>query len=125
VFGQPPGGEADTKDTVENVFIENPEQGGWLIEVSADELIQDSHVETPELDADYALVVSPVMSGPYPPIINGTSSADIGKEYDFTFTTTDPTGEDIYYYVTWVTINRRLDRSLRIRGDSYIITCLV
>lgn len=95
------GGEPDTKDTVECVFIENPEQGGWTVEVSADELIEDSHVETPEMDADYALVVSPVLSGPYPPEINGTSEVDIGKEYDFTFTTTDPTGEDVYYYIDW------------------------
>ena len=83
------------------VFIENPEEGGRTVEVSADELIEDSHVETPEMDADYALVVSPVLSGPYPPQVNGSSEVDIGKEYDFTFTTEDPTGEDVYYYIEW------------------------
>jgi len=96
-----PGGNPDTKDTVENVIIENPEQGGWKIEVSADELIEDSHVETPELDADYALVASPVLSGPYPPEIDGPAEGDIGKEYNFTFTTTDPLGGDVYYYIDW------------------------
>jgi hypothetical protein len=60
-----PDGEADTKNTVECVFVENPECGNWTIEVSADELIEDSHVETPELDADYALVASPVVVEPF------------------------------------------------------------
>jgi hypothetical protein len=52
------GGAADTKDTVENVFVENPESGGWIVEVTASEINEDGHVETPELDADFALVVS-------------------------------------------------------------------
>ena len=53
-----PGGVANTIDTVENVFVENPEAGIWTVEVFADEIVQDGHVETPELDADFALVVS-------------------------------------------------------------------
>ncbi len=51
------GGAANDRDTVENVFIQNPEDGPWSIEVMADILVADSHVETPALDADYALVV--------------------------------------------------------------------
>jgi hypothetical protein len=57
-----PGGAPDTKNTVENVFIQDPEAGVWIVEVSAPEIIQDSHVETPVLDADYALVVSGIAS---------------------------------------------------------------
>ncbi|MBD3869481.1 MAG: S8 family serine peptidase, partial [Acidobacteria bacterium] len=53
-----PGGVANTIDTVENVFVENPEEGLWIIEIIASEINQDSHVETSELDADFALVVS-------------------------------------------------------------------
>lgn len=96
-----PDGNPDTKDTVECVFIENPEQGAWIVEVSADEIIQDSHVETPELDADYALVVSPVLSGPTPPEISGPSEVDIGKDYSFNFVTADPLGGDLYYWIEW------------------------
>ncbi|MCZ6698659.1 MAG: S8 family serine peptidase, partial [Planctomycetota bacterium] len=55
-----PGGAPNTVDTVENVFVENPETGIWTVEVFADEINQDGHVETPELDADFALVVSGV-----------------------------------------------------------------
>jgi subtilisin family serine protease len=95
------GGSADTKNTVECVYIENPEVGGWTIQVSADELLNDSHVETPELDADFALVVSPVLSGPYPPEISGPSEGEVGEEYDFTFVTTDPLGSNVTYYIEW------------------------
>lgn len=53
-----PGGSANEVDTVENVFIQNPQAGTWNIEVRADEIVQDGHTETPALDADYALVVT-------------------------------------------------------------------
>jgi len=52
------GGSPNTIDTVENVFIENPEAGEWTVEVLADEINEDGHPETPEMDADYALVVT-------------------------------------------------------------------
>jgi fibronectin type 3 domain-containing protein len=62
------GGSSNTIDTVENVFIETPEVGSWTIQVLADEVVQDGHVETPALDADYALVVSGGDTGiPDPP----------------------------------------------------------
>ncbi|MFH1748912.1 MAG: S8 family serine peptidase [Planctomycetota bacterium] len=53
-----PGGNSNTIDTVENVFIANPPPGQWSVEVIADEINEDSHLETPEVDADYALVVT-------------------------------------------------------------------
>jgi hypothetical protein len=96
-----PDGVADTKDTVECIFIQNPEAGKWTIEVSADEIIQDSHVETSELDADYALVVSPVSLAPSPPQINGSPQGDIGRRIDFTFVTTDPKNSNVYYWIEW------------------------
>lgn len=50
----------DTKNTEENVFVQNPEAGQWMVEVRATEILQDGHVETLDLDADFALVVTPV-----------------------------------------------------------------
>jgi hypothetical protein len=52
------GGSANTVDTVENVFVQNPESGVWSVTVVASEINEDGHVETPELDADFALVAS-------------------------------------------------------------------
>ena len=59
-----PGGGSNTLDTVENVWLENPEAGFWAIEVLADEINQDAHVETAAIDADFALVVSGVEPRP-------------------------------------------------------------
>lgn len=52
------GGSPSTVDTVENVFIEQAEPGEWTVEVIADRIVDDARVETPETDADYALVVT-------------------------------------------------------------------
>ncbi len=52
------GGVANTIDTVENVFIQSPAAGTWTIEVSADAVNSDGHVETTATDVDYALVVT-------------------------------------------------------------------
>ncbi len=54
-----PDTPADDKNTEENVFVQNPEPGFWTVEVRATEVIQDGHLETPEIDADFALVVTP------------------------------------------------------------------
>jgi hypothetical protein len=51
------GGSEDTINTVENVFVQNPAEGNWTIEVIATEVNMDAHIETPEDDVDYALVV--------------------------------------------------------------------
>jgi hypothetical protein len=51
------GGGPDDTDTVECVFVESPESGEWTVEVIVSELNEDGHVESPELDADFALVV--------------------------------------------------------------------
>ena len=96
-----PDGSPDTKNTVECVFVENPESGAWTVEVHADEIIQDGHVETHELDADYALVASPVLPGPYLPEITGPTDGEIKKQYEFTIMTTDPLDDDLYYWIEW------------------------
>jgi len=58
-----PGGTSNDLDVVENVFIQNPLPGTWTIEVIADEIVQDAHVETGAIDADFALVVRGIDDG--------------------------------------------------------------
>lgn len=55
------GGTANTVDTVENVFIQNPAAGTWTVEVSAAEINQDAYTATPAADAVFALVVTGAM----------------------------------------------------------------
>ncbi|MBI1748806.1 MAG: S8 family serine peptidase [Acidobacteria bacterium] len=59
-----PAGDPDTKNTTENVFINSPDNGTWTFEVIAAEINEDSHLETPEIDADYALVISGIVPSP-------------------------------------------------------------
>jgi hypothetical protein len=58
-----PGGSPNTLDTVENVFVQNPETGLWRVRVSAPLVALDQHLETPQVDADFALVVSGIGGG--------------------------------------------------------------
>jgi len=96
-----PDGVADTKNTVECVFIESPESGAWVVEISADELIEDSHVETPELDADFALVVAggkqTILEPP-----NGPTQGEAGEEYNYNMVIPEDLEEnDIYVLWSW------------------------
>lgn len=52
------GGNPNNVDTVENVFIQTPEYGQWLVRVSADSIVEDAHMETTMTDANYSLVVT-------------------------------------------------------------------
>ncbi|MFC2141082.1 PKD domain-containing protein [Acidobacteriota bacterium] len=87
------GGSSNTLDTVENVFVQNPTAGTWTIQVLADEVVEDGHVETGAIDADYALIVSGGTSagGNQPPVADFTYSTDY-LNVTFTDQSTDPDG---------------------------------
>ena len=53
-----PGGARNGIDTVENVFVQNPEAGVWTVEVEAREINQDGYLDTPESDVVFSLVVT-------------------------------------------------------------------
>ncbi|MCK4224970.1 MAG: S8 family serine peptidase [candidate division Zixibacteria bacterium] len=65
------GGAPDSLNNVENVFVENPQLGQWTIEVIAANIAQDGHVETPEVDQDFALVATTI-----PPYTRGDCNGD-------------------------------------------------
>ena len=53
------GGSADGLNTVENVFVVNPEPGAWTIEVEAVEINQDAYLDTPSTDdVTFALIAT-------------------------------------------------------------------
>ena len=52
------GGSANTVDTVECVFVNNPAPGNWTIEVTAPTIAQDANTGTAAVDATYALVAN-------------------------------------------------------------------
>lgn len=71
------GGAADTINNVENVFVQTPAAGTWTVQVIADQVNVDGHVETTAVDADYALVVTAKTTTSVPPyseIVDNTST---------------------------------------------------
>jgi uncharacterized membrane protein len=52
------GGNPDTLNNVENVFIENPISGIWTIEIDAQNIAMDGNSETADVDQSFALVAS-------------------------------------------------------------------
>jgi serine protease AprX len=80
-----PGGSANTYDTVENVFVQNPEAGVWTVEVIASQIVQDGYLATTALDAVYSLVVSNVTQGePCYANCDGSTASPILNVADFT-----------------------------------------
>jgi hypothetical protein len=53
-----PAGSPDTRNLIENIFVPKPEAGVWTIAVFAAEVNQDARPQTPELDADFSLVIN-------------------------------------------------------------------
>ena len=89
------GGVSNTKDTVEQVIVANPAAGVWKVEIFADEVNLDTHLETSGLDADFALVVTPVTSavGTEPTntmSLTGFTSPWVGLTVLYTFTNAQP-----------------------------------
>lgn len=75
-----PGGNPNTKDTVENIFIQNPSSGTWTVEVIAREINQDQHIETQQMDADFALVASGILADSKPTSLNVIQGTVLGGD---------------------------------------------
>jgi len=43
----------------------------------------------------------PDPNAPETPIINGLTNGQVGQSYEYTFTTTDPNDDDVFYYIEW------------------------
>jgi subtilisin family serine protease len=52
------GGAENTRDTVENVFIQNPEPGDWTIEVLGTEVVGDGYLADGTVNSAFALVAT-------------------------------------------------------------------
>lgn len=58
-----PGGSANDVDIHENVFIQQPASGAYQVRVAAPVIRGDSHKETPQIDADFALAILGIGGG--------------------------------------------------------------
>ena len=73
-----PGGSPNGVDTVENVFVENPEAGTWTVEISATEVNVDGYLDTPGDDVVFSLVVTGGRGG----AVCGNGEREIGEQCD-------------------------------------------
>jgi hypothetical protein len=69
---------------MECVYLQNPQAGLYLVEVAAASITQDAKVETPQVDADFALVMHP-MGGGYRTSGGVTLDAQSNAPGDLTF----------------------------------------
>ena len=101
------GGTSNTKDTVENVFVQNPATGTWTIEVIADDVNVDTHEEngTTIPDCDFALVVTPstpVSGGNNTINLSGPTNVWPGMTATWNWTASPPYSN---YYFVWSASN--------------------
>lgn len=62
----------------------------------------NAYETNPGADIDALEHIIPFINNPpLTPEIDGPNSGKPEVEYDFTFTTTDPESDDVYYYITW------------------------
>lgn len=64
-----PGGVADRVNTVENVFVPQPEAGRWQIEVFAHRVNEDADDSTPEFDVPFAIVAAGAFASETPALV--------------------------------------------------------
>jgi hypothetical protein len=62
----------------------------------------DAYETNPGADIDAIQHVIPIINNPpLVPEINGPAKAEPGIEYEFSFSTSDPEGDDVFYYIVW------------------------
>ena len=96
------GGVSNTKDTVEQVIVNSPAAGIWVVDVFADEVNQDSHAETGAVDVDFALVVRPVTGSTGGDPINtitlsGVTTPNTGVPYAYSYSNAPASSQTFLY----------------------------
>lgn len=62
-YSTAPNGETNDVDIHENIFLENPEPGSYIVGVTAAAVTMDNHKETPQVDLDFGLAVLGIGGG--------------------------------------------------------------
>lgn len=93
-----PWGEADPVNTIENVFVADPEPGNWTVRVHAARVVEDASPLTPEIDAPFAIVVSGAVQRTPPALIpvqdvGPTLRASVGERLRFRPSGFTPAGD--------------------------------
>jgi len=99
------------KPTVE-LYVDNELDGSvtdWVCSFSADDFKRakigrrayDATIHFDGLIDEYKIIKYPKGNKQNPPNISGPTNGEPGVEYDYTFITEDPEGDDIWLYIDW------------------------
>ncbi len=77
--------------------------GDYTVEFSAPGYVNQSHQITVTLESAEILEIALdiINDSPDAPTIDGITSGKAGSVYEYTFETTDPDCDDVYYYIDW------------------------
>ena len=94
---------------------------GWSSSISGNNAIVGAYTDdnTAGTDAGSAYIFEWLNQPPNPPIISGKISGKAGKTYKYTFTSSDPDGDDISYYIDWGDANITSWTSFQDSNTSY------
>ena len=81
----------------------NDDYFGWGVSISGDSAISGAYANdnTNGVNAGATYIFEYVNQAPSDPIINGPGSGTAGNPYTYSFTSTDPDGDDISYTIKW------------------------
>ena len=79
----------------------NDEEGSVVAEENCIDVHSAGIVWVDDRNGDLNIYYTSLISPPTKPTISGPSNGKPNKEYDFTFSSTDPGGADISYYIEW------------------------
>jgi subtilisin family serine protease len=78
----------------------SPDEIKSLLCENVDPYNSTEYIGTGRLNAQKALIVA-IPQPPNPPAIDGTANGKIKQLYNYTFNSTDPNGDDVYYFIDW------------------------
>ncbi|MBU1941896.1 MAG: FG-GAP repeat protein, partial [Candidatus Thermoplasmatota archaeon] len=81
----------------------NQDYFGWGVAITTNFALIGAYAEDNGngVDAGSAYIFEWTNQPPNTPTITGTTNGKAGVEYDYTFTTTDPDDDEVYYWITW------------------------
>jgi len=77
---------------------------GWSVSINGNNAIIGAHTDNDygaNSGSAYVFMKDDGTHSPDKPSVEGPASGTVGTEYEYTFNTVDPNGDDVYYYIEW------------------------
>jgi len=74
---------------------------GFSVSLSVDSIVIGAYRDDTQRGATYVFTKESINQPPITPTITGPAQGKIKVETDYNFTTTDPDGDEVYYFIDW------------------------